>query len=332
MLNNLKFSTTRSSPQSPFNSSYRPVFTGHETFPLRYGWLKKACDSVNNKRSDDENSSIFSGEDAIARFGVGKNMVAAIRHWADMTGFLEDKRQTNTLEVTELGNLLFGENGYDPYMEHSTSTWLVHWNLVSNHQKITWYWAFNHFASTEFDRDHLVQEINRLIKDCGWRRIASTTVKNDVVCFIRTYASAHTSNQSLGDNMLESPLVELKLIKSTGKRDGFRFVRGPKSNLCNGMFAYAVLQYWLKCSNHSNTLSFEAVAHAPGSPGRAFLLEENDIVDRLVNIEEVTAGRVRWSETAGLKQIVRDGVFNESELLSLLKHDYTQSYRREVVL
>ena len=329
-MNSLNFSTTRSSPRSLFDSSYRPVLTGHETFPLRYGWLKKACDSVNNKSSDDENNSIFSGEDAIARFGVGKNMVAAIRHWADMTGVLEDKRRTNTLEVTELGNFLFGENGCDPYMEHSTSIWLVHWNLVSTPQKVTWYWVFNHFANTNFDRDNLVGEINRLIVDCGWRRIASTTVKNDVICFIRTYVSARTSNESIGDNMLESPLVELNLIKSTGKRDGFRLVRGPKPNLCDGMFAYAVLKYWLKYSNYSNTLSFEAVAHAPGSPGRVFLLEENDIVDRLVNIEEVTAGRVRWSETAGLKQIVREGAFNESELLSLLKHDYTQSYRREI--
>ena len=29
-----------------FQDTYRPQFSGHETFPLRYGWLKKAFDAV----------------------------------------------------------------------------------------------------------------------------------------------------------------------------------------------------------------------------------------------------------------------------------------------
>ena len=27
-------------------TDYRPKLSGHETFPLRYGWLKKALDAV----------------------------------------------------------------------------------------------------------------------------------------------------------------------------------------------------------------------------------------------------------------------------------------------
>ena len=29
-----------------FEDDYKPVFSGHETFPLRYGWLKKAFDAT----------------------------------------------------------------------------------------------------------------------------------------------------------------------------------------------------------------------------------------------------------------------------------------------
>ena len=29
-----------------YGDDYRPQFSGHETFPLRYGWLKKAFDAV----------------------------------------------------------------------------------------------------------------------------------------------------------------------------------------------------------------------------------------------------------------------------------------------
>ena len=313
-------------------SDYRPQLTGHETFPLRYGWLKKACDAVNNKHSSVEQNSIFSGEDAIARFGVGKNMVAAIRHWAVTTGVINDAHRIGKLEVSEFGNFLFGKHGLDPFLEHPSSLWLIHWKLVTEPLRTTWYWAFNHFSSTTFDRDHLILGINRLVKDLNWRSIAATTIKNDVNCFIRTYVSAPKSSKHLiDDSFLESPLVELGLIKATGKRDGFRFVRGPKLSLGDGLFAYAVLEFWSKYSTHSTTLSFEAVAFAPGSPGRAFQLDENDVVDRLANIERVTQGKVRWSETAGLKQIVRDQDVDLENRLSLLRYDYSQSSRQRFV-
>ena len=29
-----------------YQEGYRPQLSGHETFPLRYGWLKKAFDAV----------------------------------------------------------------------------------------------------------------------------------------------------------------------------------------------------------------------------------------------------------------------------------------------
>ena len=290
--------------------------------------MKKACDSINNKKHGVEDNTIFSGDDAIARFGVGKNMVAAIRHWAIATGVIVDEPRRNKLEVTNLGNFLFGKNGWDPFLEHPSSLWLIHWNLAASPTKTTWYWAFNHFSNLSFDRDHLVQEINRLIQDRDWRSVAATTVRNDVLCFIRTYVSTQSSNQLTDDNVLESPLVELGLIRPTGKRDGFRFVRGPKQTLGDGLFAYTVLDFWTKYSSHSSSLSFEAVAHSPGGPGRTFLLEENDVVDRLANIDTVTRGKVRWSETAGLKQIVREPDFDLNSRKLYLEYDYQQSNHR----
>ncbi|WP_420455951.1 DUF4007 family protein [Rubrivirga sp.] len=62
--------------------SLRPQFSGHETFALRAGWPKKAYDAA---LKDPE---IFGADAAIARFGVGKNMVRSIRHWARALGVL----------------------------------------------------------------------------------------------------------------------------------------------------------------------------------------------------------------------------------------------------
>ena len=62
----------------------KPSFSGHETFPLRHGWLEKAYDAV---YSSEKNP--FTEDLAIADFGVGKNMVNAIKHWAIATGFVK---------------------------------------------------------------------------------------------------------------------------------------------------------------------------------------------------------------------------------------------------
>ena len=77
-------------------------------------------------------------------------------------------------------------------------------------------------------------------------------------------------------------------------------------------------------------MSFEAIAREPGSPGRVFLLDENDVADRLVGLEGVTNGAFRWSETAGLKQVLREGEVGPEEMLSFVDLDYDAGCRQEV--
>ena len=98
-------------PRGPLHQhDYRPQLSGHETFPLRYGWLKKAFDVVRASEAQDHNKSVFSGEDAIARFGLGKNMVSSMRHWATAAGILEDAGKDRII-TTALGRPLFGADG-----------------------------------------------------------------------------------------------------------------------------------------------------------------------------------------------------------------------------
>ena len=130
---------------------------------------------------------------------------------------------------------------------------------------------------------------------------------------------------------LESPLTELGLIRPTGRRDGFRFVRGPKPTLGAGVFGLAVTEYWNRVFPTSITLSFEALAHEPGCPGRAFQLEDNDVVEMLMALEESTRGVYQWSETAGLKQLIRIRSLADEETLGLLARDYTGTTRREMI-
>ena len=50
----------------------KPSFTGHQTFPFRYTWLKKGFDAVT------EDPHVFSSDFATVTLGVGKNMVQEV--------------------------------------------------------------------------------------------------------------------------------------------------------------------------------------------------------------------------------------------------------------
>lgn len=81
---------------------------------------------------------------------------------------------------------------------------------------------------------------------------------------------------------------------------------------------------------NANTLSFEALTHEPVSPGRVLLLEENDMVDLLVALEEASKGIYSWSETAGLKQVIRNRVPIDTEALALIKQDFPAILHHEL--
>ena len=307
-----------------FDDDYRPKLSGHETFPLRYGWLKKAFDAVEGARRPDGERPVFLDDDAIARFGVGKNMVASMRHWATSAEIIaEDGRTT-----TSLGRRLFGKNdGLDPYMEDPSTAWLVHWKICNNPRITTWFWAFSHYPATSFERGALVRGLEKLAREQDWRHASATTIRNDVACFLRTYTSQSHRARASHEDALESPLAELGLIRPTGQRDGFRFARGRKPTLGAGVIAYAVTEFWAGRSR-AQTLSFEALAHEPGSPGRVFLLDEDALADFLFEIEDVSGGAYRWSETAGLKQLIREREVGLDQAMGFIAQDYHRHTRK----
>ena len=56
--------------------------------------------------------------------------------------------------------------------------------------------------------------------------------------------------------------------------------------------------------------------------GAFSLLMRNDVVDRLATLEDVTGGKLRWSESAGLKQVVRNFDITKEIALSYISSDY----------
>lgn len=298
-------------PRGPlYADHYKPQFSGHETFPLRYGWLKKAYDAIAESDLSADNKSVFLGEDAIARFGVGKNMVASMRHWASTVGVIEDDPKTAKILPADLGHLIFGYGnveGLDPFLENPATLWTIHWCLCARPTKTTWFWVFNHYPSDLFDRQHITDGLGRLASDQAWSHTSAATIKRDVECFVRTYVAKPAATNTSPEDTLESPLAELGLIRPVGKRDGFRLARGSKPSLGAGVFLFALIDFWRR-SNYAglNHLPFDAIAHSPGSPGRVFLLDENDLAGRLMDIETYSKNVLSWSETSGIKGVIKN--------------------------
>lgn len=302
-------------------NEFKGQFSGHETFPLRRLWLRKAFDAVESGAR----RKIFSNPESIVTFGVGKNMALAIRHWALACGVIEEKE--SRVGATELGQNLFGgDRPWDPYMERSATAWLVQWQVAGDPKMTTsWYWAFNHFAAQTFDHEALSTSILQYARAREWSRIAEKTVMRDVECFIRSYVPR--MDKSAGEDALEPVLAELGLIRPVGGRL-YEFRRGPKPSLPDGVFAYALNAFWNRHAPSAATLSVEAIAYEPGSPGRVFKLDENSIVERLTALEGATRGRIVWSDTAGVRQVLRSKPISNPLVLLASAYRIENEHRR----
>ena len=305
----------------------RLQFSGHETFPLRYGWLKKVVDAISCKKSP-QGDSIFASDEAISLFGVGRNMVSSMRHWAISGDVIRFKKEKG-FYVSDIGNFLFSDSsGVDPYLENPASLWLLHWKLISRlDRSTTWHFAFHQFSRNLFDRQLLASEIGALCRENGQTKVADKTFQRDVECFLNTYVMRRGKNDRFGEETLECPLAELFLISETAQKGVFEFQIGPKPSLPDAVFNYALLEF-AQHSGTGATLSLEHVTYDPGSPGRGFRLDENSVTDRLLGIEKSSKGAFVWSETAGLRQVH----VKQTDLspLELLKPAYAEAQRKAV--
>lgn len=302
----------------------RASFSGHGTFPFRYAWLKKACDQV---KADPR---VFGREDAMVIFGAGKNMVGSIRHWALVCGVIEEdpavaNNRGRHLRVTELGEKLFADDGWDPYLEDPATLWFLHWQITKDPEKATtWYWVFNQLNQSEFDRRELVAELLRLADQHGWARVAQSSVKRDVDCFVRTYAPMRATKRSVPEDGLDCPLVELGLLNPGANSQSFGLRRNDPSHLSATIFTYALIEYIQNRDTQANTVSLEEILFAPGSPGRVFTLTEDAVMRRLDDLKRITDGKLVYDETAGLKQVI---VHELPSPLRILKRYYRRGSR-----
>lgn len=288
-------------------SDIKLIFSGHETFALRQLWLKKAYTQVEKNQDISElvcSKSVFSSSDAVERFGVGKNMVASIKHWALATDVIRESIDSNGFQLGEIGNFLFDEgSGIDPFLEYESSYWLIHWYLAGKSIRSTsWYILFNHLNSNSFNQNDVISLINDLVSETENIR-SKKTLENDVDTCLKSYVSDNETEDGI-----ESFLSKLGLIKKINK-NLYQFNYSYHESLSDFLFCYTILDFWESLEKRhgasQSTLSFKNITYDYGSPGRVFKLTEYSINERLSHIEEISKGYLGWTDSSGLKQITK---------------------------
>ncbi len=283
------------------DSKFKPRFSGHETFPFRYDWLRKCLTGPHFRDGIliDISDPI---EQAMIAYGVGKNMVRSMRHWSMVTGAAIVTG--DSVAPTEFGRRLLIDA--DPFLASLGTIWLLHWRIATNAENATtWFWAFGHSTSTTISQTTLTDDILKAAVANGWKAVSIGTVQRDVECFLRCYSYGRGKKGEVTEDSIECPLAELELLRPTGDKRIFEFRRGRQPTLPDGVFAFALAEFLERRGGEHRTLGFDKIAHAPGSPGRVFRLDEDAVADRLERVSDVTKGALRWMDTAGHRQLQR---------------------------
>lgn len=293
---------------SPLVSSALPiapskvVFARHETFHPRFGWLKKGFDAAS---ADPE---VFLREDAPLSLGVGKNMVKSIRYWCAAFKILEDDRPAPGVPTD-----LLKDSGWDPYLEDPASLWLLHWFLLKPPCLATlWAFCFYELMGTEFTPESLLHDLQDY-RDRIAPRIADSSLRKDISCFLRMYAKQPLKGKGRGsaEEALDCPFSDLGLIQTigpgvleTGNRR-YRFVMGQKFSLPAEIIVYTALDYASTQANQMGSIPLTKVLFDPYSPGLALKLTEMALIEAISQVSRQIP-KIRLEDLAGRMTLAYD--------------------------
>lgn len=286
-------------------------FAQHQTFHIRDGWLRKGLSEVAL------NPAIFTDPQAYLRFGLGKNMVEALRFWMRATGLTHEISSggRRTQELTFFGKLIAQ---HDPYLEDDASLWFIHYSLLKQREEATaWYWFFNHYARFSFAREGFVSELAlwQAIESVGGKEISKSSLQRDFDCFIKTYLPRQGS-ESPEDN-LECPLVHLRLlsVETVGSQKEYHLNRPDPRDIPPLTLLYVIKSWQEEFQPGALQVSLRDLLAGKCSPGRTFLLGMR-LVEAIRRASEASPAEfsLRLTRTAGLDVLTLPAVESQEIL------------------
>ena len=266
---------------------------------------------------------VFEQDEATVTLGVGKNMVSAIKYWMLATQIV--KHDKTVLRPAELGDKLFNEDGWDPYLEDDATLWLLHWLLASNPADATAiFWFFNRFHKPEFTSDELVHALKSFVAENLSSRASESTLKHDIALLIRMYQPATVSKSVPLEESLDSPFVLLGLLRPLPDTKRHESKPDYRSQLPVAVLAYSVAELFVHFGEPN--LPVERIMRSDGilaAPGSVFRLTEECLIAKLEEMVAWLPSQLQLRESAGIHQLYRLAELSPVEIL----HHYYDNKR-----
>ena len=275
-------------------------FGGHETFPVREGWIYKGLSLIH----DDPEG--FNDPYVADELGVGRNMAKSIRYWLLATGLAVNEPSDVTPKRKKLTPTPMGEVVYrfDRYCLQLGTWAALHVNML-NHDGYAkaWNWFFNRFNEQRFDRLTSSAAFERFVQRHEQRSPAPKTLQRDVACLLSCYATPIPSESADPEDASDSPLRRLGLLTLFRDSNVYRRNEPNVSELPPELIGYAFAQSGVA----EATLPLREACFYDGGPGRAFQLGLNGFLDWVEQAEELLPS-VRVVGSAGERRIQLDQI------------------------
>ena len=247
----------------------KATFGRAQTFPLRLGWLPKACGLAR------ENGD-FAADELIAEWGVGKNMVTSIRHWAALAGVVAFDGTKAAL--TPLGEFVFGADGVDPYLEDDATLWLLHWQMASRPDLFTaGFWFFNRFFKPSFNEQEVANELEEKMKAAGVKG-GENAGKRDIGVVLRMYCRRGKNHN---EESLETPFPSLGLITYDDAIKEYRADPERRETLPPGVVGFAAAQLLQAEGGVALSVRAESASPRRAALEYAFRLDGDSLLEKL---------------------------------------------------
>ena len=265
------------------------MLTGHETFQCRSLWLKKGYDFIKSGKK-------FKDLDSVVSLGVGKNMVSSIRFWLRSFDIIDD----NDI-ITEFGDMLLNDTGFDPYLEDEASLWLLHYKLIVNNFSSTYSLLFNEFRKEkiEFTKESYVKFVIRKCIENSIKEPKQNTILDDFSVMSKLYIRSESQTKDKEDNY-SGLLTDLNLISNIGIKGEEILVieNSEKANIPSEIILYCILE----TGGFESSINLNKIESDFNNVGSVFAINRIGLIKKIEEIVKKDKSII-YSDYAGIKEL-----------------------------
>ena len=257
-------------------------FSGHESFQCKALWLKKGCDFI-------KDGNRFSDEDAVAKLGVGKNMVGSIRFWLKSFGL------TKQDQLTRIASYLFDSKyGIDPFAEDINTLWLLHFLIIYTDEASLYKLLFVKFKKEKkvFSKAELQSFVKRKCSVLEQRNMYNeNTVRKDIGVLLKNYVAPEDLKKLEDYSAL---LIGLELIVCYNN-EAYTFRTIKTGDIAPEIILFSLI----KTKGNDQTVSFDVLQDICLIFGMTMV----SLIEVIRLLEKMFPSTLVFSENSGIKNV-----------------------------